>query len=201
MAQNVGIIGSGIVGQTLALGFLGHGYSVMVGSRMPEKLNDWKARAGAGIQTGTYEQAAMFGEIIVLATKGKEAENSLQMAKEANLSSKTIIDVTNPIDDSRPPENGVLHYYTTLEESQMERLQKKFPKANFVKAFNSIGNAYMVNPDFGGIKPSMFICGNSGSAKKEVSEILVKFEPLCILWCIPGFINNKWGNAFKLLKK
>jgi predicted dinucleotide-binding enzyme len=98
----------------------------------------------------------------------------------------------------------------------MEQLQASYPKARFVKAFNSIGNAYMVNPKFKE-KPSMFICGNDEKAKAEVSKILEKFgfvpedmgkaeaaraiEPLCMLWCIPGFTKNDWGpHAFKLLK-
>ena len=99
----------------------------------------------------------------------------------------------------------------------MEELQSMFTKANFVKAFNSIGSAFMVNPDFNGEKPTMFICGNDEKAKKEVSELLSKFgfevedmgkveaaraiEPLCMLWCIPGFLKNEWTHAFKLLKK
>jgi len=100
----------------------------------------------------------------------------------------------------------------------MEQLQEGYPGANFVKAFNSIGSPLMVNPDFNGVKPTMFICGNSESAKKEVSKITALFgfdtedmgkaeaaraiEPLCMLWCITGLTTNKWtGHAFKLLKK
>jgi hypothetical protein len=99
----------------------------------------------------------------------------------------------------------------------MEQLQRDFPDANFVKAFNSVGSASMVNPVFPGGKPTMFICGNSDAAKKEVSAILDQFdweiadmgsveaaraiEPLCILWCIPGFLRNEWTHAFKLVKR
>lgn len=213
--KKAGIIGSGDVGKTLAAGFIKHGYEVMVGSRSPEKLSEWAAEAGA--RTGTMEQAARFGEIIVLAVKGREAERALTLAGAQNLEGKTIIDVTNPIDDSRPPENGVLRFFTSLDESLHERLQKKFPEANLVKAFNSIGSAFMVNPDFGGVKPSMFICGNSEGAKKEVAGIVTAFgfeaedmgkmeaaraiEPLCILWCISGFLRNEWRHGFKVLKK
>ncbi|MGA9118689.1 MAG: DNA-binding protein, partial [Bacteroidota bacterium] len=133
-----------------------------------------------------------------------------------NLKGKTVIDTTNPIAD-RPPVNGVIAFFTTLEDSLMERLQKLAPDAHFVKAFSCVGNAFMVNPDFNGVKPSMFICGNHDGAKKEVSAILVQFgfevedfgkveaaraiEPLCMLWCIPGFVRGSWNNAFKLLKK
>lgn len=214
--MNIGILGSGIVGRTLANGFIKHGHKVMVGTRDVSKLSDWKKEAGENGNTGTFSDAASFGEIIVLAVKGTIAIDVLTSAGEVNFSGKTIIDTTNPIAET-PPQNGVLKFFTDLNFSLMEQLQSAFPHANFVKAFSSIGNAFMVNPDFGGIKPTMFICGNSDSAKKEVSEILDVFgfevedlgrteaaraiEPLCILWCIPGFINNKWNHAFKLLRK
>ena len=225
--KKIGIIGSGDVAKTLGSGFAKHGYEVMLGSRNPEKLAEWKAAefgetyCGPAIPArrlaGTMREAAQFGEIVVLATHGSAAEEAIKQAGAENLSGKTVIDVTNPIDDSRPPVNGVLNYYTSLDESQMERLQKKFPSANFVKAFNSVGNAFMVNPDFGGEKPTMFICGNDDAAKRDVTAILEKFgweaadmgkmeaaraiEPLCILWCIPGFLRNEWGHAFRLVKK
>ena len=137
-------------------------------------------------------------------------------AGAANLNEKTIMDATNPIAEA-PPVNGVLQFFTSLDDSLMERLQKNFPGAHFVKAFNSVGSHLMVNPDFGGARPSMFICGNEESAKREVAGILGQFgwevedmggaeaarviEPLCILWCIPGFKNNQWAHAFKLLKQ
>jgi predicted dinucleotide-binding enzyme len=126
------------------------------------------------------------------------------------------MDVTNPIADA-PPVNGVIKFFTNLDESLMERLQREFPKVRFVKAFNSIGNAFMVNPQFKGGRPTMFICGNDEEAKKIVAGIVDQFgwevadmgkaegaraiEPLCILWCIPGFLRNDWANAFKLLKQ
>jgi hypothetical protein len=165
---------------------------------------------------GDHKQVAQWADILVLATKGTAAEAAIRLCDSADLAGKTVIDTTNPIADA-PPTNGVLHYFTTLEESLMEQLQKANPKAHFVKAFNSVGNAYMVNPDFGGVKPTMFICGNDASAKQEVTAILDRFgwesedmggvegaraiEPLCILWCIPGFARNQWNHAFKLLKK
>jgi len=109
----------------------------------------------------------------------------------------------------------VLKFFTNLDESLMERLQREFSSVRFVKAFNSVGRACMVNPAFVGGKPTMFICGNDEAAKKVVSEILDQFgwetadmgkaeaaraiEPLCILWCIPGFLRNDWTHAFKLL--
>jgi predicted dinucleotide-binding enzyme len=126
-----------------------------------------------------------------------------------------VIDTTNPIADA-PPTNGVLKFFTSLDDSLMERLQREFPGAKFVKAFNSVGNAAMVDPRFTGGKPTMFICGNDEAARKTVTGILDQFgwetadmgaaeaaraiEPLCILWCIPGFLRQDWMHAFKLLK-
>ncbi len=212
--MKIGILGSGVVGKALAGGFLKYGHEVMAGSRQPQKLDEWKAELGEKLQTGDFAQTAAFGDIIVLATKGTVSENVLKLAGVDNLNGKTVIDATNPISDETP-ENGVLKFFTGQNDSLMEKLLKIAPQAHFVKAFNSIGSAFMVNPKFES-KPTMFICGNNDKAKKEVSTILDKFgwevedmgkaeaaraiEPLCMLWCIPGFLENRWTHAFKLLK-
>jgi predicted dinucleotide-binding enzyme len=214
MNIKIGIIGSGVVAQVMGSGFLKYGYDTMLGTRDLSKLAEWQKTAQG--KTGSFRDAAAFGDVIVLAVKGNFADSALQLAGIDNLRNKVVIDTTNPIADEHP-ENGVLRYYTRQGESQMERLQSGFPDARFVKAFNSVGNNLMVNPDFGGIKPSMFICGNDPEAKKLVSKIIDQFgwetedmgtaeaaraiEPLCMLWCIPGFLRNEWSHAFKLLKK
>lgn len=214
--MKVGILGSGVVGQTLGIGFIEYGHPVKIGTQHPEKLNDWLKKAGSNASVGSFEEAAEFGELIVLAVKGSAAIKILEKAGSKNLSGKTIIDTTNPIADV-PPVNGVLQFFTDINHSLMEDLQVNFPKANFVKAFSSVGNASMVTPDYGNQKPTMFIAGNNSDAKKSVSEILNTFgwetedmgtveaaraiEPLCILWCIPGFLHNQWTHAFKLLKR
>lgn len=215
MKKKIGIIGSAAVGQALADGFLEYGYEVLVGSREPQKLAQWKASAGEKGSIGTFVDAATFGEILVLAVKGNGAKDALTLSGKGNLKGKVIIDATNPIAEL-PPEKGVLRFFTDLKLSLMEQLQQAFPEALFVKAFNSIGSALMVNPEFDGIKPTMFICGNGEEAKKEVKEIVELFgfdvedmgsaeaaraiEPLCMLWCIPGLLKNNWDHAFKLLK-
>ena len=213
--KKIGVLGSGIVGQTLATGFSKHGYEVTIGTRNSEKLLNFIAK-NPQIKISSFADAAAFGEIIVLAAKGTIAHETLKLAGENNLNGKTIIDATNPIAEA-PPENGVLKFFTDLNESLMEKLQKQFPSAHFVKSFSCVGNAFMVNPDFGGVKPSMFICGNNDEAKNQLKHILTQFgweiedmgkaeaaraiEPLCMLWCIPGMLNNQWSHAFKLLKK
>lgn len=212
--KKVGIIGSGIVARTLGNGFLKYGYEVMLGSREQDKLAEWKEKGGSNARTGSFEDAAKFGELVVLAVKGSVAADVLEQAGPQNLQGKTVIDTTNPIADA-PPENGVIQFFTDFQESLMEALQERFPEIHFVKSFNCVGNAYMVDPKFAD-KPTMFICGNNDAAKKQVHEILLQFgweiedmgkataaraiEPLCILWCIPGFLQNRWNHAFKLMK-
>lgn len=212
----VAVLGSGTVGQVLADGFLKHGDEVVRGTRSPEKLADWRAKAGPKASTATFADAVQGADLVVLAVKGVAAEEVVKQAGPDALAGKTVIDATNPIAEV-PPTNGVLHYFTSLEESLMERLQKLAPQANFVKAFSCVGNAFMVNPDFGGEKPTMFICGNDAGAKAQVVAVLERFgwdhedvggvegaraiEPLCILWCAPGFQRGRWAHAYRVLRK
>jgi predicted dinucleotide-binding enzyme len=216
MAQlKIGVIGTGPVGQALADGFLKLGHEVMRGSRDPGKLADWKSKAGGKASTGTFADAAKHADVVVLAVKGTAAESAVDLCGAANLSGKTVIDTTNPIAES-PPVQGVLHFFTTLEDSLMERLQRRVPEARFVKAFSCVGNTLMVDPTLPGGPPTMFMCGNDAAAKDRVKAILRDFgwdiedlgaaeaaraiEPLCMLWCIPGFVQNRWNHALKLLR-
>ena len=214
--MKVGILGSGIVGRVLASAFLQEGNSVMLGTRniSKEEVIKWK-NENAGGSLGSFQETAQFAEIIVLAVSGLAAEDAITLAGKEHFFEKTVIDATNPI-AAVPPDNGVLKFFTTLENSLMERIQQVLPDARLVKAFNSVGNAFMYKPKFPGGTPTMFICGNDDEAKNKVTEILTSFgwetedmgkaeaaraiEPLCILWCIPGFIRNQWTHAFKLLK-
>ncbi len=211
--MRIGVLGSGVVAKALGSGFLKHGHDVTMGTRSPAKLEEW-AKENANGKVGSFADAAQFGELLVLAVKGAAALDALRTATTPNLAGKPVIDTTNPIADV-PPTNGVLKFFTNLDESLMERLQREFGNVRFVKAFNSIGSPFMVNPQFKGGTPTMFICGNDESAKKTVSGILDQFgwetvdmgkveaaraiEPLCMLWCIPGFLRNDWAHAFKLL--
>ncbi|MGD0831808.1 MAG: NAD(P)-binding domain-containing protein [Terracidiphilus sp.] len=211
--MKIGVLGSGDVAKTLASGFLKHGHTVMIGSRTPAKLAEWATQNSAAT-TGDFAATAAFGELIVLAVKGKAAVDVLRLAGAANLKGKTVIDTTNPIEDAAPV-NGVLPFFTGPNESLMEQLQKEFEGARLVKAFSSVGAPLMVNPKFKEGKPTMFICGDNELAKKSVRGILDQFdwetadmgkaeaaraiEPLAMLWCIPGFAHNQWSHAFKLL--
>lgn len=211
--MKIGILGSGTVATTLAGGFLKHGHEVMLGTRTPSKLADW-CKQNPKARVGSFAEAAKFGELLVLAVKGTAAAEALRAAGTGNFAGKPVIDAANPIADA-PPVNGVLKFFTNLDVSLMEQLQREFKQARFVKAFNSVGTALMVNPQLKGGKPTMFICGNDDAAKNTVRGILDQFgwvtadmgkaeaaraiEPLCILWCIPGFLHNDWAHAFKLL--
>ncbi len=211
--MKVGIIGSGDVAKALAGGMVKHGHEVMVGTRAPAKLAEW-GKQNPKVSVGSFADVARFGELIMLAVKGDAAADALFLAGASNLVGKTVMDTCNPIADA-PPVHGVLRFFTTHDESLMERLQRDFQDAHFVKAFNSVGAASMVNPEFKGGKPTMFICGNNEGAKKQVSGIADQLgwetadmgmaegaraiEPLCMLWCIPGFLHNQWTHAFKLL--
>jgi 8-hydroxy-5-deazaflavin:NADPH oxidoreductase len=214
MGAQIGILGSGAVGVALAKGFIKHGHKVMIGTNTPSKTAELAKSTGAS--AGSFEDTARFGEMLVLAVKGGAAEEALKKAGFTHLKGKTVIDATNPIAEA-PPVNGVIKYFTGPNDSLMERLQRLVPDANFVKSFSCIGSALMVNPDFGKQKPAMFICGNSEAAKTEVKGILAQFgfavedmgkvegaraiEPLAMLWCIPGMLENRWSHAFALLKK
>jgi 8-hydroxy-5-deazaflavin:NADPH oxidoreductase len=213
--MKVGIIGSGVVAQTFGGGFLKHGHEVALGTRDPAKLKEWAAKhKGAAVKS--MGDAAAFGDVVVLAVAGDGALEALKQAGAGALAGKTVIDVCNPIGGG-PPVNGVLSFFTPQNESLMEQLQKGFPNAHFVKAFNSVGAGQMVNPQFAGGKPTMFICGADAGAKKTVAQILDEFgwetedmgaveaaraiEALCKLWCIPGVGKGDWSaHAFKLLR-
>jgi predicted dinucleotide-binding enzyme len=212
--MKVGIIGSGVVGQTLAAGFLKHGHQVEIGTRDPAKLKDWSANPGAAVKS--FAEAAAFGDLVVLAVGGEVAQQALTLIGYSTLQGKTVIDACNPIGGG-PPVNGVLSFFTPQNQSLMEQLQKAYPSAHFVKAFNSVGSGQMVNPVFASGRPTMFICGNDKDAKKTVERILEQFgwdtedmgaieaarpiEALCMLWCIPGIGRNDWSpHAFKLLR-
>lgn len=215
--QRVGVLGSGVVGQVLANGFLKYNYEVMVGTRDASKLAEWKSNTGEKGHVGDFEVTVKFGDMVVLAVMGAAAEDAIKMAGIENFSDKTVIDATNPISPTSPPVNGVLNYFSDINSSLMERLQNLVPEANFVKAFSCVGNAYMINPSFPDGIPTMFICGNNDAAKEEVIAVLKQFgweyedmgsveaaraiEPLAMLWCIPGMLHNRWTHAFKLLKE
>ena len=213
MKVNVGILGSGDVGKALARGFAMVGHEVKIGSRDPEKLADFVANAGDRVSKGTFEEAAKFGDILVLATLGAAAESAIKLAGQSNFDGKVVIDATNPLDFS----SGAPRLYVGFNDSLGEQVQRWLPKARVVKAFNTVGNAHFVKPDFPGGPPTMFIAGNDEESKRLVAQVCQHFgwdvsdlggiessrylEPMCMTWVIHGLRTNSWNHAFKLLKR
>lgn len=212
MSKKIGVMGSGSVAQVLAAGLAKKGHEVRIGSREPKKLADFAAKSG--IATGTFQEVAAFGEIVILAVKGTVAVEAAQSVA-SQIAGKVVIDTTNPIADA-PPQDGILTYFTGPNDSLLERMQKAVPAARFVKSWSCVGNAFMIDPKLPGGRPTMFIAGDDAAAKKDVSAILDEvgwdvedvgkaagaraIEPLCQLWCAPGFLRNDWAHAFKVLK-
>lgn len=212
--MRIGVLGSGPVARTLAAGFLGHGHDVLLGTRDPNKLRDWLKDTPRS-SAGSFADAANFGDVVVLAVRGSVANRALRLAGTSNLLNKPVVDACNPIADQAPVD-GVLRFFTSLEDSLMERLQREFSVVQFVKAFNSVGHEQMVNPKLEGGPPSMFICGNNATAKKAVAELVSQLgwspedmggveaaraiEPLSMLWSIPALREKRLDHAFKLLR-
>jgi len=217
MAKKIGVLGSGVVGRTLAEGFLKHGYEVMLGTRDPGRgeVPAWVAEH-PGAKAGTFRETAVFGDIVVLAVKGLVVEDVINSAGPDHLTGKIVMDTTNPL-ASDAPVDGILQFTTGPNQSLGEKVQRLLPNAHVVKAFNSVGSGLMINPKFEQGTPTMFLCGNNPEAKAAVSGICAQFgwepfdcgdiaasralEPLCMLWCLPGFLRNDWRHAFKMLTK
>lgn len=213
--MRIGILGTGDVGRALGKAFVACGHEVKLGSRDASnpKLKEWVAKTGAHASGGTFEDAAKFGEIVVIATLWAGTENALRLAGPANFAGKVVIDTTNPLDFTKtPPRLSVGH-----TDSAGEQVQRWLTTARVVKAFNIVGNAHMFRPEFPGGPPDMFMCGNDAAARQAVSQILNEFgwevldlggiessrylEPLAMVWITHGFRTNSWNHAFKLLRK
>ncbi|TMM18485.1 MAG: DNA-binding protein [Actinobacteria bacterium] len=213
--RRVGVLGSGEVGRRLAAGFAGRGHHVLIGSRDPGKpeLREWLSGEGAGVEAGTFAEAAEHGELLVLAVLGNAAEEAIAEAGAKGFSGKVVIDAMNPLDFSGgfPPKLSI-----TGEDSLGERVQRALPDAKVVKAFNTIGNPYFVDPSFSESQPTMLIAGDDEDAKRTVGDALADFgwpdpvdiggiegsrelEAICIAWVKIGGARGSWDHGFKLL--
>lgn len=216
--MKIGIIGTGVVGRTLAKGFLKLGHDVLLGTRniQKEEVKKFLAENERSL-AGSFNDAAAFGDMLVITVAGRNVKEAIDLTDKNNFKGKVVMDTTNPI-SQEPAEHGVLKYFTSQNDSLGEQIQKWLPEAYIVKCFNSVGNVLMTNgKQFGNVLPTMFICGNHDGAKKQVTDILTAFnwetmdcgmieasraiEPLCMLWCIPGFLQHSWNHAFKVLRQ
>jgi predicted dinucleotide-binding enzyme len=187
----------------------------MIGSRDPAKaeLREWLDGEGGGLRAGTFQQTAEHGELLVLAVLGDAAEDAIAQAGGESFSGKVVIDAMNPLDFSGgfPPKLSI-----SGEDSLGERVQRALPEAKIVKAFNTIGNPYFVQPRFSGGEPTMLIAGNDEDAKRTVRDVLAQFgwsdtidiggiegsrelEAICIAWVKIGGVRGAWDHGFKLL--
>ena len=178
--MKIGIIGSGVVGQTLGARLVDRGEDVVLGTRSPRSTNDkrgfgqsleeWLKTTGGKGRVGTFADAAAHGEIVINATSGTVSLEALRLAGEQNLRGKILIDVSNPLDFSKgmPPTLTVCN-----TDSTGEQIQNAFPDAKVVKTLNTTNVNVMVDPaSVAGGDHDLFVSGNDAAAKARVTELL-----------------------------
>lgn len=178
--MKIGIIGSGVVGQTLGAKLVDRGEDIALGTRSPGNLGDkrgfgkpldeWLTATGSRARIATFADAAAHGEIVINATSGTGSLQALELAGEPNLRGKILIDVSNPLDFSKgfPPSLTVCN-----TDSLGEQIQRAFPNARVVKTLNTTTAAVMVDPaKVAGGDHHLFVSGNDAAAKARVTELL-----------------------------
>lgn len=172
--MRIGVLGTGTVGQTLASKLVELGHDVRMGSRdaANEKAHAWATSVGERASTGTFPDAAAFGELVLNCTGGAVSLQALEQAGDEALRDKTLIDVSNPLDFSRgmPPTLTVCN-----EDSLAEQIQRRFPDARVVKTLNTVNASVMVNPATVAGEHDAFVAGNDEGAKAQVVEVLESF--------------------------
>ena len=210
---NIGVLGSGTAGRTLATGFLRHGHRVMIGSRDPAKLQDWLHHAGAEGRVGSFAATAQFGELVVLSVNGRAAEDVIRLAGIENLKGKIVLDASDPLDFS----SGRPGLFVGTTDSLGERIQRLIPNAYVVKGLNIVQADVMINPSLTGGEPDMFVAGDSDEAKRSVTGLLQEFgwpvidmggiesarwlEAISLAWVVYSHRTGKTHHAFKLVGK
>ena len=178
--MKIGIIGSGVVGQTLGAKLVERGEDVVLGTRSPgsvndkrgfgQSLDDWLKATGSKARVGIFADAAAHGEIVINATSGTVSLEALRLAGDQNLRGKILIDVSNPLDFSKgmPPTLTVCN-----TDSIGEQIQRAFPDAKVVKTLNTTNVNVMVDPaQVAGGDHDLFVSGNDAAAKARVTELL-----------------------------
>lgn len=181
--MKIGIIGSGLVGQTLGAKLVEVGEDVVLGTRTPgdlddkrgmgAPLSDWVKKTDNKGRVGNFADAAAHGEIVINATAGTASVEALTLAGEGNLDDKILIDVANPLDFSKgfPPTLTVCN-----TDSVAEQIQRAFPRAKVVKTLNTTNVGVMVDPgQVGGGDHDLFVSGNDAAAKARVTELLKRW--------------------------
>lgn len=183
----------------------------MLGTRDVTKLTDWQ-KENPGGKAGSFADAAGFGDVVVLATLGTATVDAVRQAGVDRFADKVVIDAANPLRSGDAGPQLAIGF----DDSLGEQVQRAIPQARVVKAFNTVGAPYMIDPKFEGGPPTMFVAGNDDRAKQFVSEILRNFgwdvadlggieasrylEPMCMAWVAYGARTSTWHHAFKLLR-
>jgi len=198
----IGILGSGVVGRALARGYAAHGHRVRIGTRQAEI---------EGVPSGSPAEVVRVAELVVLAVNGRVAVE-LVRSVAAELEGKVLVDATNPLD----PSSGGPRLFVGTTDSLGEQVQRAVPGARVVKAYNTVGNALMVDPQLPGGPPTMFIAGDDAAAKATVTQVLEEtgwdvadlggieaarwLEGMALAWVAYGATNGTWTHAFRLLR-
>ena len=172
--MRIGVLGTGMVGSTIATKLAQLGHEVRMGSRTAdnERAVAWVASAGAGASHGTFADAAAHGELVFNCTAGEVSLAALEAAGAENLAGKVLVDVSNPLDLSHGMPPGL---FTSSFDSLGEQIQRAFPDARVVKALNTVNREVMVDPSKVPGEHDVFLCGDDEAAKPRVIELLQSF--------------------------
>jgi predicted dinucleotide-binding enzyme len=172
--MKIGVLGTGVVGTTIATKLVELGHEVMLGSRTPDnqKAAAWVAATGSRATQGTFADAGAFGEIVFNCTAGTGSLDALRSVARQDLSDKVLVDVSNSLDFSQgmPPS-----LFVPSTDSLGERIQRELPEARVVKTLNTVNANVMVDPGRVGTDHDVFVCGNDPNAKAQLSELLQAF--------------------------
>ncbi|EPG73158.1 NADP oxidoreductase coenzyme F420-dependent [Leptospira fainei serovar Hurstbridge str. BUT 6] len=171
--MKIGILGTGIVGNTIGHKLVQRNHEVKMGSRTAknEKAMQWVAAAGSKASQGTFKDAAEFGQIIFNCTKGDISIDALRLAGTTTLSGKILVDVSNPLDFSKgmPPS-----LFISNTDSLGEAIQREFPETFVVKTLNTMNCSLMVDSTLVKGDHDVFISGNDAAAKATVVKLLTE---------------------------
>jgi predicted dinucleotide-binding enzyme len=168
--MKIGVLGTGMVGTTLATGLVKAGHEVRMGSRAAggEAAANWAESAGDAASEGTFADAAEFGELCLNCTLGAGAVDAVTAGADG-LAGKVLVDVSNPLEF---PAEGPPTLFVGLDDSLGERVQRALPDTAVVKALNTMGCDVMVDPDLVGDEHVAFVCGDDDGAKERVVALL-----------------------------
>ncbi|MFF2506442.1 NADPH-dependent F420 reductase [Streptomyces sp. NPDC058067] len=167
------VLGTGVVGRTLAGALVERGHEVMLGSRTKDNpvALEWANGAGPRASHGTFAEAAQFGEAVIEAVGGQVALDVLRSAGAERLEGKLLVDVSNAL----VVEGGDVRLAPLGEDSVGERIQREFPGARVVKTLNTLNSAVMTDPSRVPGEHQLFLSGDDAAAKRETLDLLAEF--------------------------